>query len=427
MQKINSVLLVIIIFFTLSCNKVQDLSEYKGETIVAKEAEIKAIEPKLEEVALYGEKCQFGGVSQEKKEYYIIDYLSEIKDDFYLLKVYDLDTLKLKKTVKLKFGDYMAPNEYKGLVSGVKYLNGKYYIFNQKISMLDENFKYLDCTFFREPSSGKKGTWPIFAYIDYMERDEDGKKQVYFLQGYEYLDSSKRPVVNDYYNKVFLYKMNSGWRGRSGIAFNLYSLKDKVDMRVLGKNLSGKLEIPLTYFVPNGYGFCQGNTAIYGVNTRPCYFKHNPFLNKKVCVKIPWLKSKLPTDEDAYAFGTFKTADKSKDKKFKAKGTKVYYTSSKAPLYFYWMLKGDNNKILFVSELFIDKNLFRIDFADIENGEYIKSLILPYGQHFTRLFMDFKANIPQFYIDLKRGLYIYGDRDEDWNEVVRVCRFKEEN
>ena len=416
MQKSNlAILLVILGIFFSGCNKPEDKSKEDYEIIVAKKKALK-----IRDYKLISEKMceqQLGGVSEEKNEIYIIDYLTERLKKKILVRVFDINNFKVKKVKRLQSGTYQAPNEFEPIIERINYFNKKYYICNTKVSVFNNNFDYLSCSFLKYSS---------LQFIDYLQ----------YIDGAYLLLGNCRNVCKDLKKirrifEILIYKFNEN--RRSSKKFKIDEFEFNSEQPILKSNsINNTRKWFKYYFTPKIFGFVKNEKIFYSINTKPGYFIYDFKTKKKKFLKLSWLKPKNYSDKDAYLIGTFKTLDSNEKKAFKkSKGSsKVIYKSIKEPMiYFLWMLKCGKDKIAIVSVIDIDKMKMRVDFLKPETGEYIESIMLPVGQHLTRLLSLREYSIPQFYIDYDKGIYIWGDREsnreeEDWDEVVRYSRFK---
>lgn len=89
------------------------------------------------------------GVSFEKGEVYVQSTLPVEKK--YELKIIDIHSRKIKKSVYLSMGDFQSPSDFFN-PSYIEYLEHRYYVLDQfhKIIVYNENFDYLYTSIFHE-------------------------------------------------------------------------------------------------------------------------------------------------------------------------------------------------------------------------------------------------------------------------------------
>ena len=406
------VIIIVILLLVVFLHKPEDISKEKCEVVEVNLSEVtEPQETEITEEKIFRD--QFGGITESRNEFYIIDYLSELKNNKILLKIMDFKSSELKKTISLKAGNCRAPNEFCKLIGRINYLNGRYFILNYKISIFDEYFKYQDCSVIRDRN---------FEYLQNLEYFQNSNKLNMFLiySGSE----NERPFVTAHKIGFAVYELNPG-SSIYGAKLIIDRIKNRTKYKLIIKE-KGRTIFYVNYFLPKGFGFTIGEKLYYSVNTKQGFYVYDTVKKKKKFVKLTWLRPRIYSDEEALAVGTYKTLNLNDKKIVKEKGAKVFYKSGKTnKLYFLWFLKGAGNTATMITDLNTKENTFVANIIDISTGKLMERLILPYGQHFTRLLSeDWYETIPQFYIDYKRGIYIYGDRDDDWNELVRYCRFR---
>lgn len=407
-MKRNSFYLIIVLLILISCcHKGKDITKKEYKTIEVKARKSIVYDTSVTEKRIY--RNQFGGITEDKNEFYIIDYLSQQENKKILLKIMDIQSNEVKKTVTLMAGTYKAPNEFSPPIGRISCFNEKYYVFNYKVSIFNEKFDYQDCCVIRDIDVN---------FLDYLQIEQ----KLYLLIGSKSYED-KGIITSAITNRIAVYELNAGRPVRK-VKIILDEFKNISRFKTIAKEM-GKTNFYMNYFAPQSYGFTLDNSICYGVNTRPGFFVYNLSSGEKRFIKLSWLKPKTFTDRQALDIGTFKTRNLNDKKSFKARGFKAIYKSCKEnKLYFLWLLKGSGNTVNIITDIDTKESKFKVDVVKFPTGELLKRFTLPYGQHFTRMLFYSRSSIPQFYIDHEKGIYIYGDRDEDWNELVRYCRFE---
>jgi hypothetical protein len=406
-KKLYLVLFVLILVF-IGCNNVKDESAILAETIIAPMSKIKVSEIDLKEVKIFNQ--QFAGVDNIKKEFFIIDYISEFEKRKILVKFVDMKTGEIKRVKKLNRGDVAAPGMFAPIIARINYSNGKYYILNSKISELNDQFAYRDCFMNRKFN---------IQCLDYYRSEKDTKI-----------------IFGNWGNS-----RNDGFFGESKVTEVLIgNLKANKPLGIIDKkiaefsfssndktivNFDGKIDISIFYLCPKVFCFLKKDNLYYTESSRQGYYIYNLKNNQKKFIQIPWLTKKRFSDSDALNLGTYKTKDFNDIVKEKGLGKgKTFYKSFKdKQLYFVWILNIEKDKIAVISNIDTEKKTLNVDFLFAESGEYIKSITLPMGAHFAQTLRNELPSFAPFYINYEKGIYIYGDRDDDWNELVRFCKF----
>jgi hypothetical protein len=195
---------------------------------------------------------------------------------------------------------------------------------------------------------------------------------------------------------------------------------------IIVSNDKSLVEQYVYYFCPKVFSFIKNDNIYFTESTKQGYYIYNLKDNTKKFIKIPWLKKKNYTDKDAFNVGTHKQENLNITRKKRGgrlKG-KVFYKSFKeTPLHLVWFLNMEGNKLAIISDINTDKKLLNVDIILAGTGEHIASLVLPMGSHFAQTLRNELPSFAPFYINYEKGIYVYGDRDDDWNELVRFCKF----
>ena len=417
------IFLMIIILFTSNCKKKSE--DFKSDietTIVKEKVKMDIIKPEVKEVKVFGKEYggnQYAGVSYEKNEFYVIDHIIWKKKGKLLLKGIDIDTGKENFTKSLTLGDYLAPDAFDDKWADVDipvlidYVSGNYYLTNyNKIAFMNKDKKIKDATFF------------YYGYCNYhleflsFFKTNFGLKLLLSRNTPRYQRKSKIRMIERRF-EIMLF--NVTFKNKLKAERIINNFRVKTDMMAL-EIKNGKYTLYSSYFVPYTSGLVIGNKIYYAININQGYYVYDINTKKTKFIKLLWLTPKTFSDEDAYKIGTYKIEDWGQKEKYKRAGTKHIYRSYKGRIYFLKIVKIGKNNIGIVSDMDSDKKEIKIDIIN-SSGDYQKSIILPFGSDFANKQQKY-SHIRSFFIDYKRGLYVYGDRTKkEWDNVVRYCRF----
>jgi len=404
MRRNSFCLIVVLIVLIGGCHKGEDITKMNYKTVEVKAQNTVLHDTSVTEKSIY--RNQYGGITEDRNEFYILDYLSQQENKKILLKVMDIQSNEVKRTISLNLGNPAAPNEFKPPIGRVSYFNEKYYIFNYKVSIFSEKFDYQDCCVIRDIDVN---------FLDYLQMEQ----KPCLLIGSKYYED-KGIITSAIINRIAVYELNAG-RPVRRVKVVLDQFNDRTRIKIMSKKRDKRI-VYVPYFAPQGYGFMMDNSICYGVSTRQGFFVYNTTTKEKRFIKLSWLQPKTFTDEQALAIGTYKTKNFNNIKSLKA--IYKYEAVKETKLYFLWLLKGSGNTVNLITDIDTKENRFTVNVVKFPSGELLSRFTLPYGQHFTRLLFLSRPSIPQFYIDHEKGIYIYGDRDEEHNELVRYCHFE---
>ncbi len=403
------VIIILIIINFIGCNSIKDESAIIAETVIAPMADIKVSETEINEIKTFNQ--QLGGVNETKNEFFIIDYLSEHKKKI-IVKFVDMESGEIKRVKKINYGDTAAPGMFAPIIARINYSDNKYYILNDKISELNNDFEYQTCFMNRKF---------IFECIDYFTANKESK--IVF--------ANHNNLNNDgFYGTTKLVEILIGTLKKGNplsiinkkIAKFTFSSKKQPSTRVDKTHVV----FNLFYFIPKVFCFTKKDKIYFTESTKQGYYIYNLKNNKKQFIKIPWLKKKNFTDKDALNIGTHKKEHYAITRKKRGglKGKTFYKSFKEKSPYLVWLLNIEQDKLAIISNVDTDKKILYVDFIKADTGKYIESVKLPMGAHFSLTLYESRPSFPQLYINYEKRLYIYGDKDDDWNELVRYCKFK---
>ena len=412
MKQIYVLFIISFTVFIFSCKKVERVSEIKAKIIEAPPLKVKEHKIKItEEKELFH---QLGGYNVGRNEFYIFDYITETAKKNIILTIYDIDNMKEKNKVRLKTGDFMAPGMFSRPIFDISYYGGEYYIFDGKISVFSENF-----------------TYEYSAFITDINKYEACGSIDYFFS-----KDKIAPVLVLYDKRGALFK-NKGWSMVFDI--NMYDLTKLRKARKIALIDSFKLEkMRLTikkrkggghiwyfnYFIPRSFISSAGNKIVYGIGTNNGYYIYDTQSKKKKFIRLGWLFPEKYSDEDARKLALYKKKDINNNKIFKQNHSKAVYRSfNEHPVYYQYAIKINDNEIAFLRDINIEEKTIKAYFIDIDSGKCNQILTIPYPYQIN-YYKDILPYVYKvLYVDYKKGVYIYGDRDDDWNDIVRYCRF----
>ncbi len=417
MRVIKKELIIIFIvgIFINFCGKVEKSTEIKAEIVKAPELKVKEEKIRItKETDLFH---QLGGFNVERNEFYILDYITEVVKKNIILTVYDIDTMKEKKKVRLKMGPFMAPGRFTTPLYDVSYFNGKYYVFEGKISVFDENFNFKYTTFVADLRKYERCN-----LIDYMMYK--GKVSPLMV-----LYKEKGIIITnwDMLFDIKVYNLRKNYKAKEVAfvdSFKIKDLKCRLKRKMGG---GGGNKWYYDYFIPRVFAFSMDNKIVYGIGTQKGYYFYDYIKKEKKFIKTDWLLEEKYDDDDAKRIALYKKEDINELQVFKKHKSKAIYRSFiEYPLYYQYVVRIGDNEMVFLRDIDTREKSLSAYFINMRTGECNKILRIPYPHHinYGRVVVPYMYRV--FYIDYKKGIYIYGDRDDEWNEIVRYCKFEVE-
>ncbi len=405
-------IIVFIIGFLINfCVKVEKSTEIKAEIVKAPELKVKEEKIRItKETDLFH---QLGGFNVERNEFYILDYITEVVKKNIILTVYDIDTMKEKKKVRLKMGPFMAPGRFSTPLYDVSYFNGKYYVFEGKISVFDENFDFKYTTFVADLRK-----YFLSNSIDYMmyKGQVSPLLVLYDERGYTYKN----------WNMIFdikIYNLRKNYKAKEVAFVDSFMLKD---LRPIIKRKKGANKWYYNYFIPRVFAFFMDNKIVYGIGTQKGYYLYDYIKKEKKFIKTDWLLEEKYDNEDAKRIALYKKQDINERPLFKHKWKAIYRSFIEYPLYYQYVVRISDNEMVFLRDIDTKEKSLSAYFINMRTGECNKILRIPYPHHLNHMKVAVPYMYRVFYIDYEKGIYIYGDRDDEWNEIVRYCKFEVE-
>ena len=391
---------ILLVILLLACCGEKVNTPENTETFKTESVTLNVKECRLADIQSYEQ--HLGGVSEEKGEFYVFDYVSEREEDNICVRVVNIETGELSSTWRLKRGDRQSPDEFKEIIPSVKFFKDRYFVFGNKVAAFDDNFNFKFSSFF------KADKWEFVDYILY-----EGKTHFLLGNSIDKFDSRRFEVL--------LYELKETSRSvKKSILFaidvDLSGMKNTSEMDPLTK----KRRYNVYYFRPKPFGFVKKGNIFYSVNTKNGYYIYNPGENKTRFIELSFLKQKKYTDEDAKRIGLYRTQDF--NEKFKS-GSRFFYKASSLPVYFLWMLDAGTDKIAFIGGIDTKQMTARFDILHAETGSYIGSVNLPVGQHFAAGMKMYRPSFPQIHLLYDKGIYLWGERvSEDWLDMLMFSK-----
>ncbi len=419
------VILMISILMMVGCKKNEKEEIRRNiKTIVKGKVEKKIVSPNIREVKVYGKDIggnRYAGVSFEKNEFYIVDHHTERKNGKLLLEMIDMNTGEIKDKKRLLMGDYHSPACFTDTFANalipvyVYYFNNNYYILNyNKIVFLDKDLACLKATFFDYDYSEFS-----FSYLSFFKKGN--KRKV--LIGYKHEIYTGNTIRKETENRFRSGILDLSFKDKLSWEKTVDLKKIKVDM--VHSDESGGINLYYMYYiVPLSSGFIMDGNMFYSYNFEQGYYVRDIDTGKTVFIKLEWLNPTVYTDKDAYNIGTYRMKDWSNNPRTIKAGGRIFYNSYKGKLYFLRMVKVGRDRIGFVSGVDSKKKLMFMDIIKSDNGDYEETIVLPFGTFFGKELHEVSAIRKSFFIDYEKGIYVYGDRTKEWDDIVRYCRFK---
>jgi hypothetical protein len=337
------------------------------------------------------------GTDFDRGEVYV-DYL--LKTRKYLVKIANIETGKLAKTMELEYGPMESPTKVYN-PNYMQYLNHRYVIIDQyeKILVFDEQLKYLFTNMFN-----------VHRYfIDFYIKDN----QTFLVIGEIFYGMKNRK------NTIKIFQFYDNKRPEFVKKLACFSNKS-----LSIKNRQSKKYSYKGFFWPSGRGFEKNGKIYYSSGIENKYYSHDLGTGETRVIDLSYLKHREFSNTDATKLGLY-TSNGWEEIFFRKTGKKVIYEAYPEPLYHFGIYDVGHNKVGVVGDIELETYKFRLDIIDISTDKYIESIWLPSGAGFIDNISTSSRGVMQIYINVDKGIYVWHDEvGEDFIDSVMITKFK---
>ncbi|NQT80102.1 MAG: hypothetical protein HQ555_06910 [Candidatus Aminicenantes bacterium] len=380
-NKIKIIILILVSFNVSYCKNNENI-------ILNKEKEIKIENIKILDTNFF--EGYLVGASFIENEIYST-LLSEQTDE-YLIGIFDLETGKLKKKIRMGKGGSQSPTDFFSL-QYIQRVNDEHVIIDNvnKIVLFDKNFNLISSKVF----------FKFRYFVDFYVRRNKlffvfgnkryrGTKKICETEIYELTPekiTAFRKILDTTFHKRLYMKSKNWYFGQFWSSSSGFELNEKI------------------YYSDGSQNFIN----IYDLNAE-----------KQAKIILPFLKSKKFTDKEATKMGYYKSDGWQDDSR-----RKIVYKPFPDNIYHFGIFEVGKNKIGIMGDINLEKMEQRLDILEAETGVYLESIWLPIDNQFNWRISDKARGIHLIYIDINKGVYIWNDYEgEDFYNVVKLTRFK---
>lgn len=335
---------------------------------------------------------QLLGADFDKNEVYIKPLYPE---DFYSIGIMDIETGKIKKTLRLRKGNIQAPTDVYN-PTYMQYMNGRYYLIDwfEKIMVFDDKLDYLySC---------------MFDHMRYFINFFQGREGAFFVIGRKGLRYKEAICPAEIYQMIErrIPKLTKKIHESSHMALNY------------AKDSAGR------YFMGSLWSSCWGfekDRKIYIANSSESkYFVYDLENEKAASIELVHLKGRKFSDKDARTVNLF-VSQLHDETRFK-------HIAYPYKIYYFGFYDVGENKIGVAGDIDIEKMKFRLDILKADSEEYLKSIWLPIGHGFFRQIYETTRGEFHTFINVDKGVYVWLNKEgENLDFVVKITRFNIKN
>jgi len=385
-SRIHPFLLVFLALFLFCCAHPSEGDNSPGAILPVKPPE-ETLDFSLKPEASYPQ--HICGWSEEFSELYVCDYTQKAKN---LIKVKVINTTDggLKREILLKRGEPSAPDEFTEIIARVKKIGEKYYIFNGfKIACLGE---------------GGEVEWANFIEGEFRIGGLDFRGDEVFAMVYD----DKEDAERDY--EVRFERMKKVGRLKLKEKLKVFKANYKGVLYYGGKDRRGRA-IFLVWLGPKPFVYEGGGEIFFSMsNIAGFYALKND--GRLYYYELPFLKPLVFSKDEIKKMGEIGWSELLLKLKRTVLEFKVIPNES---LYYLYMLPAGKGKLLFLTDLDLEKMEGEGILVDI-NGQRSWRIRLPIGTHFLFSLWEHKGSFSQIYLNMEEKFFAYGTFDEEKDE-----------